>query len=206
MQRTVALLRQLSGCESAATSSVARAFSTASPFSFSSVQDAPSSSLSSAINVSAKPAAGGKTVEVSVRAGGAAANAKYPVAALRKLAAKEIALVDAARVSVLHASLTDYLLRLSHERYNVLAQYPDFTTMYGKDYFYRAHPEDLKSFYAAADEFHRMWDVVTEFDSLSSLSQDLMPGYLRKRLSVIHPAAGPTSGNGALTTFLLSQA
>ena len=42
---------------------------------------------------------------------------------------------------------------------------------YGKDYYYRAHPEDLKALYAAADEFHRMWDVITEFDSLSTLSQ-----------------------------------
>jgi hypothetical protein len=47
---------------------------------------------------------------------------------------------------------------------------------YGKDYFYRAHPEDLKKFYAAVDEFHRVYAVVTEFDSLNGLAADLLPG------------------------------
>lgn len=46
---------------------------------------------------------------------------------------------------------------------------------YGKDYYYRAHPEDLRKFYGMVDEFHRMWDVVTEFDSLSSLASQLLP-------------------------------
>eukprot|EP00955_Chlamydomonas_euryale_P109846 365961-Chlamydomonas_euryale.AAC.4 len=47
---------------------------------------------------------------------------------------------------------------------------------YGKDIYYRAHPEDLKRFYAAVDEFHRIYDVVTEFESLNTLASDLMPG------------------------------
>jgi len=40
-------------------------------------------------------------------------------------------------VSVLHASFMEYLLRLANERYNLLAQWPDFSTMFGKDYYYR---------------------------------------------------------------------
>jgi hypothetical protein len=31
----------------------------------------------------------------------------------------------------------EYLLRLANERYNLLAQWPDFSTMFGKDYYYR---------------------------------------------------------------------
>jgi hypothetical protein len=27
------------------------------------------------------------------------------------------------------------------------------------------------------DEFHRMWDVVTEFDSLGQLASDMVPAY-----------------------------
>jgi hypothetical protein len=46
-------------------------------------------------------------------------------------------LYEAARVSVLHASMMEYLLRLAHARYSLLAQWPDFTTMMGKDYYYR---------------------------------------------------------------------
>ncbi len=47
---------------------------------------------------------------------------------------------------------------------------------YGKDYFYRAHPDDLKAFYAAAESFHRAYDALTEFDSLSGLAFELLPG------------------------------
>ena len=47
---------------------------------------------------------------------------------------------------------------------------------FGKDFYYRAHPEDLKKFYAAVDEFHRIYDVVTEFESLNGLASDVMPG------------------------------
>lgn len=46
-------------------------------------------------------------------------------------------LYEAPRVSVLHSSLMAYLLRLSHERYSLLTQWPDFTAMMGKDYYYR---------------------------------------------------------------------
>jgi hypothetical protein len=39
----------------------------------------------------------------------------------------------------------------------------------------RAHPEEVRKFYALVDEFHRMWDVVTEFDSLSNLATQMVP-------------------------------
>lgn len=61
-------------------------------------------------------------------AGGASAKARYNAGDLRKLATKHLALQDVARVSVLHSSFLDYLLRLANERYAVLAQWPDFTT------------------------------------------------------------------------------
>ncbi len=40
-------------------------------------------------------------------------------------------LKDAARVSVLHSSALDYLVKLANERYAVLAQWPDFTAAVG---------------------------------------------------------------------------
>lgn len=49
-------------------------------------------------------------------------------------------------------------------------------TQYGKDFYYRAHPDDLKQFYAAVDEFHRIYDVVTEFESLNGLASEVLPG------------------------------
>lgn len=42
-------------------------------------------------------------------------------------------------VSVLHSSLMDYLLRLSHERYSVLASWPDFTKMVSQQSRARLH-------------------------------------------------------------------
>ena len=51
---------------------------------------------------------------------------------------------------------------------------------YGKDFYYRTHPEDLQKFYAMVDEFHNMYDTVTEFDSLSGLAADLVPGACRQ--------------------------
>lgn len=54
-----------------------------------------------------------------------------------RLQASPITLYEAARVSVLHASFMEYLLTLAHDRYNILAQWPDFSTMFGKDYYYR---------------------------------------------------------------------
>jgi hypothetical protein len=33
----------------------------------------------------------------------------------------------------------------------------------------------VRKFYALVDEFHRMWDVVTEFDSLSNLASQMVP-------------------------------
>lgn len=107
--------------------------------------------------------------------GSASARAQYSAADLRKQSAKAIQLAEAARVSVAHSSFVDYLLRLSAERYAVLAQWPDFTSAYGKDFYYRAHPEDLKAFYAAVDSFHTAYDTLTEFESLSQLAAELQP-------------------------------
>lgn len=42
-------------------------------------------------------------------------------------------------------------------------------------HLYRSHPEEVRKFYALIDEFHRMWDVVTEFDSLSHLATQMIP-------------------------------
>lgn len=39
----------------------------------------------------------------------------------------------------------------------------------------RSHPEEVRQFYKLVDEFHRMWDVVTEFDSLSNLATQMVP-------------------------------
>jgi hypothetical protein len=33
----------------------------------------------------------------------------------------------------------------------------------------------VRKFYKLVDEFHRMWDVVTEFDSLSHLATQMVP-------------------------------
>lgn len=54
---------------------------------------------------------------------------------------------------------------------------------YGKDFYYRAHPADLQEFYAAIDDFHRYYDVVTEFDSLSGVASELMPGMHTRSVS-----------------------
>lgn len=59
--------------------------------------DAPTSALSSAVNLSVKPGKGPKGVEVSVSVGSASARTKYSPADLRKLAAKKLALADVAR-------------------------------------------------------------------------------------------------------------
>lgn len=55
----------------------------------------------------------------------------------RRLQASPLTLYAAPRVSVLHASFMEHLLALAHERYAILAQWPDFSTMFGKDYYYR---------------------------------------------------------------------
>lgn len=55
------------------------------------------------------------------------------------------------------------------------------TPQYGKDFYYRAHPKDLKKFYELVDEFHRMYDVVTEFDALSGMAAQLVPGEGKER-------------------------
>lgn len=201
MQRALPFLQQLQ--RAGAEGSYARAYSTLGNFVFSSIQDAPVASQSSSIKVDVKGS--GKAVNVSVSAGSASAKAKYDVAALRKLASDPLTLHEVARVSVLHSSILDYLVKLSNDRYNVLASWPDFTTAYGKDFYYRAHPDDLKKFYAAVDEFHRIYDVITEFDSLNGLASEVMPTYLNKRMNTIHPAVGPNTANGVVAQFLLSK-
>ena len=65
---------------------------------------------------------------LSLLSGSASAKAKYDVATLRKLAANPLTLHEVARVSVLHSSILDYLVKLANERYNILASWPDFTT------------------------------------------------------------------------------
>lgn len=56
-------------------------------------------------------------------------------------------------------------------------------TQYGKDFYYRAHPEDLKKFYAAVDEFHRAYDAVTEFESLNTLAAEMVPSEYNEQLA-----------------------
>lgn len=172
-------------------------------FVFSSLQDAPTASLSKSVNLTVKS---GKTVDVDCSVGKASVKAKYAPADLRKLQATTTTLYDTARISVLHSSILEFLCKSVHERYSILADWPDFSTMYGKDYFYRAHPEDVKKFYGLADEFHRMWDTITEFDSLSNLALDLVPGYRQRRLNLIHPLVGPTTSSGAVSAFLVGHA
>ncbi|KAG2493557.1 hypothetical protein HYH03_008371 [Edaphochlamys debaryana] len=173
-------------------------------FTFGSAADGPTSSLGTSIKLSAKPSA--KGVDVSVSAGAASAKATYAPADLRQAAASPLVLQDVNRISTAHSSFMNYLLTLTHERYSVLASWPDFTKAYGKDYYYRAHPDDLRKFYSMVDEFHRMWDVVTEFGSLSGLAAQLVPGYRVRRHNTVHPALGPATADGAVVGFLLNRA
>ncbi|EFJ42832.1 mitochondrial F1F0 ATP synthase associated protein [Volvox carteri f. nagariensis] len=173
-------------------------------FTFGSPVDGPTSSLGSNIKISAKASA--KGVDVSVSAGAGSAKASYASSDLRKVAAKPLVLQDVTRISTAHSSFMSYLLSLTHERYSVLASWPDFTKAYGKDYYYRAHPDDLRKFYSMVDEFHRMWDVVTEFGSLSGLAGQLVPGYRVRRHNTVHPALGPATADGAVVQFLLAHA
>lgn len=61
-------------------------------------------------------------------AGGASARANYSLSELRKQASTPLALKEVARISVLHSSVLDYLVKLVNERYQVLASFPDFTS------------------------------------------------------------------------------
>ncbi|KIY98032.1 F1F0 ATP synthase associated 19.5kDa protein [Monoraphidium neglectum] len=122
-----------------------------------------------------------------------------------KLQASPLTLYDTPRVSVLHASFLEHLLRLAHERYSLLSQWPDFSSALAKDVYYRAHPEDLRKLYSLVDEWHTMFDAVTEFDSLSNLASQLVPGYRKRHMNVLGPAVGPTTANGVVTAFLLGQ-
>jgi hypothetical protein len=48
----------------------------------------------------------------------------------------------------------------------------------------------VRKFYALVDDFHRMWDVVTEFDSLNHLATQMVPvrSYSRQAWAVHGPA------------------
>jgi hypothetical protein len=46
-------------------------------------------------------------------------------------------------VSVLHASFLEHLLRLAHERYSLLSQWPDFSSALAKDVYYRCRGATL---------------------------------------------------------------
>eukprot|EP00877_Chromochloris_zofingiensis_P011270 jgi/Chrzof1/6397/Cz18g09050.t1 len=207
MKRAVPVLRLLQqvvpGQSSAAEASVAstRCLST---YTFSGLTDAPPPAGSGAIKLNVKT--DDKGVNVDVRAGRSSAKATYPPASIRKLQAEPLTLVDTARVSVLHSSFVEAIVRLLNERYALLAQWPDFTKMYGKDYYHRAHPDDVRKFYSLVDEFHRMYDVVTEFASISKLADELIPSYRARRMNVLGPAVGPTVANGVVTQYLLSRA
>jgi hypothetical protein len=54
-----------------------------------------------------------------------------------RLQASPLTLYAAPRVSVLHASFMEFLLATAHERYALLSSWPDFSTMFGQDYYYR---------------------------------------------------------------------
>ncbi|GFR42892.1 hypothetical protein Agub_g3884 [Astrephomene gubernaculifera] len=206
MQRSADIVSALQRAgASLAAPSVARNLNTlVEKFTFASAVDGPTASLGSNVKVSVKPSA--NSVDVSVSAGTGSAKASYAPAELRKAAATPLVLQDVSRISTAHSAFMNYLLTLTHERYSVLASWPDFTKAYGKDYYYRAHPEDLRKFYSMVDEFHRMWDVVTEFGSLSSLAGQLVPGYRVRRHNTVHPALGATTADGAVLQFLLANA
>ncbi|GLI69696.1 hypothetical protein VaNZ11_014385 [Volvox africanus] len=173
-------------------------------FTFGSPLDGPTSSLANSVKVSAKGTA--KGVDVSISAGPGSVKASYTPSDLRKVAAVPLVLHDVSRISTAHSAFMSYLLSLTHARYSVLASWPDFTKAYGKDYYYRAHPDDLRKFYSMVDEFHRMWDVVTEFGSLSGLAGQLLPGYRVRRQNTVHPALGPATADSAVVQFLLTNA
>jgi hypothetical protein len=85
-----------------------------------SLQDAPPASGSQLVTLAIKAGGKGKKsagrVEVSASAGRASARAEYDAADVRKLQANPLVLADVARISVLHSSLMEQLVRLSHER------------------------------------------------------------------------------------------
>jgi len=208
MRRAVPSLRLLqqacqgtSTLECTATQVQSRALSS---YASSSISDAPPAAGSSSISL--KVSGDANNVAVDVKAGKATAKATYPANSIRQLQASPVTLYEAARVSVLHASFMEYLLTLANERYNILAQWPDFSTMFGKDYYYRSHPEEVRKFYQLVDEFHRMWDVVTEFDSLSNLATQMVPGHRKRHMNVLGPAISPTVANGIVTQHLLAHA
>lgn len=69
-----------------------------------------------------------------------------------------------------------------------------------------SHPEEVRKFYALVDDFHRMWDVVTEFDSLSHLATQMVPVRLPmprgrcRHVCVLAGALAATAGGSILLT------
>lgn len=161
---------------------------------------------SSSVRVAAKPTASG-SLEVAVSAGGASAKATYSPAALRRAADSPVELAETPRVSVLHSALLDALLRQSHARYQQLSAWPDFGKFLGRDdYYYRAHPEDVKKLHALADDFHRAYESVADAEGLAHLATGLVPEARRRRMSTLGPAVGPTVGSAAVARWFLSRA
>jgi hypothetical protein len=156
----------------------------------------------SKIKTALKAGAGG-AVDATVAVGGAKATVSVTEDSIRAAQGTPTQLHEVARISVLHSSLQKHLLRLLQERFSVLAQYPDFAQYFGKDYYYRAHPDTVGDFYALVDEYHRMYDTATEFESLSHLALDLIPAHRARLLNPVHPAITPTTANSAVTAFLL---
>jgi hypothetical protein len=162
---------------------------------------------SSSVRVAAK-AGGGGALEVTVScASGPSARASYPPSALRRLADAPLELAETPRVSVLHAALLDALMRQAHARYAQLAAWPDFAAFLGRDdYYYRAHPADVRRLHELADGFHEAHEAVADAEGLAALATQLVPEARRRRASTLGPAVGPTVGNAAVARWLLSRA
>lgn len=160
---------------------------------------------SSSVRVSTKPS--GANLEVSVSAGGSSVKATYNPAALRRAADAPMELAETPRVSVLHSALLDALMRQAHARYQQLSSWPDFSKFLGRDdYYYRAHPQDVKKLHALADEFHKAYESVADAEGLAHLATGLVPEARRRRMSTLGPAVGPTVGNAAVARWFLSRA
>jgi hypothetical protein len=160
---------------------------------------------SSSIRVSAKP--NGSALEVAAAAGAASVRASFPASALRRQADAPLELAETPRVSVLHSALLDALMRQAHARYAQLSAWPDFSRYLGRDdYYYRAHPEDVKKLHALADGFHAAYEAVADSEGLAHLATGLIPEARRRKMGSLGPAVGPTVGNAAVTRWFLSKA
>jgi len=165
---------------------------------------------SSAVRVSAKASADGKSLSVEVKtagAAGASCRASYPPASLRRLADAPLELAETPRASVLHAGLLDALMRQAHARFAVLSQWPDFSKMLGRDdYYYRGHPRDVARLHELADGYHASYEAVADSAGLSDVAAALVPEVRRRRMGSLGPAVGPTAGNAAVARWFSGRA